>query len=88
MIKRAYAIKIGRKPNVIVNTWDKCKKLVDGFPGAKFKGFTTTLEAEKWLHNQPKTKIKKPKNVFTSSILTAIFVPHRSPNCVKKSPRF
>jgi ribonuclease HI len=31
----------------IFDTWDKCKKQVDGYTGAKYKGFTTVEEAKK-----------------------------------------
>jgi ribonuclease HI len=31
----------------IFDTWDKCKKQVDGYTGAKYKGFTTLDEAKK-----------------------------------------
>ncbi len=31
----------------IFDTWDKCKKQVDGFTAAKYKGFTTLEEAKK-----------------------------------------
>ena len=31
----------------IFDTWDKCKKQVDGYTGAKYKGFTTFEEANK-----------------------------------------
>ena len=31
----------------IATTWNKCKSMVDGYSGAKFKGFTKLNEAEK-----------------------------------------
>ena len=31
----------------IFDTWDKCKRQVDGYTGAKYKGFTTLEEAQK-----------------------------------------
>jgi ribonuclease HI len=31
----------------IFDNWDKCKKQVDGYTGAKYKGFATLLEAQK-----------------------------------------
>lgn len=42
--KNFYAVKKGRHPG-IYRTWDECKKNVDGFPGAVFKGFATKEEA-------------------------------------------
>lgn len=47
--KKYYAIKVGRQKNKIVTTWNKCKSLVHGYPNAKFKGFETKEEAEKYL---------------------------------------
>ena len=35
-----YVVWIGKKPG-IYNSWDKCKKQVDGVDGAKYKGFPT-----------------------------------------------
>lgn len=34
-----YAIRVGRKNNVIVNTWDECEALVSEYPGAIYKSF-------------------------------------------------
>ena len=30
--------------------WDDCKKMVDGYPGAVYKGFATLAEAEAFLN--------------------------------------
>lgn len=49
--KKYYAIKRGRENNKIVTTWGECKKIVDGFPNAKFKSFKTKREAEEYLRN-------------------------------------
>lgn len=35
-----YVVWVGRKPG-IYSTWDSCKAQVDGFEGAKYKGFPT-----------------------------------------------
>ncbi len=43
--KKFYAVRKGKKPG-IYSTWDKCKKQVDGFSGAEYKGFGTLIEAE------------------------------------------
>lgn len=34
-----YAVRVGRENGVVVRSWDECKKLVDGYPGAQFKSF-------------------------------------------------
>lgn len=41
-----YVVWIGHEIG-IATTWNKCKSMVDGFSGAKFKGFTQLKEAEK-----------------------------------------
>lgn len=48
MAKKVYAVKAGRKPG-IYNTWDEAKAQVDGFAGAKYKGFTSIAEAEAFM---------------------------------------
>ena len=39
-----YAVKVGRKTGVY-DSWDECKKLVNGYPGAVYKSFTNKSEA-------------------------------------------
>jgi ribonuclease HI len=45
MAGKFYAVKIGKVPG-IYSTWDACKAMVDGFPGAVYKSFKTKAEAE------------------------------------------
>jgi ribonuclease HI len=45
MAGKFYAVKIGKEPG-IYSTWDACKAMVDGFPGAVYKSFKTRAEAE------------------------------------------
>lgn len=45
MAKKYYAVKKGRRPGVY-STWDACKRMVDGFPGAQYKSFPTLAEAQ------------------------------------------
>jgi ribonuclease HI len=45
MAGKFYAVKIGKVPG-IYSTWDACKAMVDGFPGAVYKSFKTREEAE------------------------------------------
>jgi ribonuclease HI len=42
---QAYVVWVGRKPG-IYSTWIDCKAQVEGFTGAKFKGFPTRAEAQ------------------------------------------
>lgn len=45
MASKFYAVKKGKIPG-IYNSWDDCKKMVDGFPGAVYKSFKTLEEAK------------------------------------------
>jgi ribonuclease HI len=45
MASKYYAVRTGRTPGVY-HTWDECKKMVHGFPGAIYKSFATREEAE------------------------------------------
>lgn len=46
--KKYYAVRCGRTPGIYL-TWDDCKKMVTGYPGAVYKGFMTLGEAEEFL---------------------------------------
>ncbi len=48
--KKFYAIAVGRKPGIYGN-WPMAQAQVQGYPGAKFKGFPTRDEAQRWLDN-------------------------------------
>lgn len=47
--KKYYVVKKGKTPGIYL-TWDDCKKMVNGYPGAVYKGFTTLDEAEAFLN--------------------------------------
>lgn len=47
MAKKYYAVKVGKVPGVY-NTWEECKAMVDGYPGARYKGFATMAEAREF----------------------------------------
>ncbi|CAK9092712.1 ATP-dependent DNA helicase PIF1 (DNA repair and recombination helicase PIF1) (PIF1/RRM3 DNA helicase-like protein) [Durusdinium trenchii] len=47
----AYAVSRGRKTGVF-STWSECSQQVHGFPGAVYKGFATSAEAQKWLDKE------------------------------------
>lgn len=49
--KKYYGVQVGRTPGVY-DTWDDCKAQVEGFPGAKFKGFITRDEATAYAQNK------------------------------------
>ena len=48
MAKQFYAVKKGRVPGIYF-TWADCKKNIDGFSGAEYKGFDSILEAEAFI---------------------------------------
>lgn len=43
--KKFYVVWSGLKPG-IYGSWDECKAVVDGFPGARYKGFKSLAEAK------------------------------------------
>ncbi|CAH9058473.1 Ribonuclease H [Pseudoalteromonas sp. CIP111854] len=45
MAKKYYVIWTGRETGIFT-TWDKCKSLVDGFAGAKYKSYSSLEEAQ------------------------------------------
>ncbi|MDJ0752366.1 MAG: ribonuclease H family protein [Ardenticatenaceae bacterium] len=43
---KLYVVGRGRRPGIFA-TWDEAKAQVDGYPGAKYKSFTSLIEAKK-----------------------------------------
>ncbi len=59
MAVKYYAVKIGKVPG-IYRTWDECRRMVDGFPNARYKSFLTLEEAEDFVGKQEReTDIQK-----------------------------
>lgn len=63
MPNKYYAVKEGFDPvqkkeirNLILESWDECKKYVTGVKGAKYKSFKTLEEAEEYLEKDAGTK--------------------------------
>lgn len=50
MAGKYYVVKVGKVPG-IYQSWDKCKAMVHGYPGAVYKSFKTLAEAEEFLGN-------------------------------------
>lgn len=46
--KKIYAVKKGKETGIFYS-WDECKALVSGYPGAEYKGFFTEEEAKDYL---------------------------------------
>ncbi|MBS4013714.1 MAG: ribonuclease H family protein [Bacteroidetes bacterium] len=61
--KKFYVVWEGKEPGIF-NTWDKCKKSIDGFPGAKYKSFPTMEMAKEAFSGNP-WKFLNKKNVVT-----------------------
>ena len=48
MAKKYYAVRVGKTPGIYM-TWEDCKSMVEGYPGAKYKSFSSVTEAEAFL---------------------------------------
>lgn len=48
MAAKYYAVKKGKTPGIYF-TWEDCKSMVDGYPGAQYKSFGSIEEAESYL---------------------------------------
>lgn len=46
--KKVYAVRCGKTKGIFL-TWDACKAVVEGYPGAEYKGFYSKEEAEAYL---------------------------------------
>lgn len=53
-----YAVKVGKKNNMIYNTWDECRENVAGVSGAIYKKFKTKEEAIEFLKDKNQTTSK------------------------------
>lgn len=56
--KKLYAIKVGRKSNIIVDNWKECQALTESFSGAKFKSFKDINLAKNYLENKKESNSK------------------------------
>ncbi len=67
-MQKYYAVRKGKKPGIYL-TWPECKKQVDGFANARYKSFTSRVEAEKFLTGTDSYNSKKssPKKVTKAS---------------------
>ena len=43
-----YAVRVGNSPGIFTS-WDECKASVEGYPGAKYKSFSTMEQAEEYI---------------------------------------
>lgn len=64
MAKKYYAVRVGKTPGIYL-TWDDCKRMVDGYPGAIYKSFSSIEEAEDFLEgNNQAVADKKSKSAY------------------------
>ena len=71
MASKFYAVKKGKIPGIYYS-WDECKKMVDGFPGAVYKS-SKHLRKRKpsWVQKAaPESGAKKQKNQIQGSRTT------------------
>lgn len=81
-----YAVAFGMDPktkeqvsNLKFNSWNECKSYITNVPGAKYKGFLTTEEADVWLsntinaiNNQTERKVNNTNNLDNTQSITDI----------------
>lgn len=92
--QKYYTVWEGRKSGVY-DSWDTCKKQVEGFQGAKYKSFDSRAEAEKalkqnyWKYTQSggQKQTKIPASAFPPPILESIVV-DAAWNSVKKDMEY
>lgn len=61
MAKKYYAVRIGKIPGIYM-TWDDCKAMVDGYPGATYKSFGTVGEAEDFVRGVESNRTESELN--------------------------
>lgn len=70
MKKAYYAVRKGIIPG-IYSSWELCKSMVSGFPGAEYKKFDNIDKAEKFMmdcaHENPKIEKEEPEVVIPES---------------------
>lgn len=57
-VKKYYAVKKGRTPGIYLS-WEDCKKMVSGYAGAVYKGFSSRKEAEMFLAASSGEKVER-----------------------------
>lgn len=66
MAKKYYAVRIGKTPGIYL-TWEDCKSMVDGYPGAKYKSFSSVAEAESFLEGIDYNEMPNQQNEIEKS---------------------
>ena len=74
MAKKYYAVRVGKTPGIYM-TWDSCKAMVDGYPGAIYKSFTDITEAESFVAGTTKkSQVAESQSIEMSSDTPYAFV--------------
>lgn len=66
MAAKYYAVKVGKVPG-IYRSWDACKAMVDGYPGAIYKSFKTEEEAKDFIGRSESGKAVSHKTAKQTS---------------------
>lgn len=85
--KKFYAVKTGHQAPCIVKSWVECSSLVNGFPGAQFKGFTTKKEALAYLGLQTTPDVTVETRALTEAAKPIINSSPSMPLSTKIRPR-
>lgn len=65
--KNYYAVKVGLRTGIF-KTWKECSSCVQGYPGAKYKGFATLAEAEAFMDGRiVEANLKNSKSTITEN---------------------
>ena len=72
MAVKYYAVKIGKTPGIYLS-WDDCRAMVHGFPGAVYKSFKTKEEAEGFLGGAADTSAADTDSVRGKEELPEIY---------------
>jgi ribonuclease HI len=66
MLRKLYAVRRGRQTGVF-DSWTACEPLVSGFPGARFKSFTTREQAEAFVSGTSPLRRQQQQRAATAS---------------------
>ena len=67
MAKKYYAVRVGKTPGIYMN-WDDCKSMVDGYPGAKYKSFTSLADAEAFIEGVAPVQSQLSETIGDTSV--------------------
>ena len=67
MAKKYYAVRVGKTPGIYL-TWDACKAMTSGYPGAVFKSFTSLQEAEAFVGGVSVEDTNEKSTIATGSV--------------------